>query len=894
MPKLLDIEEGDKELPLLAIFGENEPILQLLVDEFASKFRLIILSQKKPSFLEKDHKIYFLDFKSLALLPKLQETLDYALILLSDNSAKDQVEPLMAKVIIDKAKALFLVDVDVVNENLTLLKEYRDYQFSFFGILGEVISQKKLEGKGDLSKIIENAIAKGEIHLSGNEAFPVYGIMSNDFLIGVARLLFGNVSNEKCYFLFYNHPHTILETTHLIGRVDSEIKISFSETHKPPTVISRQNIEDIVKQTLRVDCSYIDTFFAGFEKGYLFLLEHRDILLQKTYSSNSGKKKSKIPVKKSHLSFVFSSLFFGGFIFIFMNTLFLGLCLLFFKNSIDSLKKNDFNRVTQNAHMSEMFLSFIKPSAALLFDALTLVDKNGVVEEKYFLLGRSIGLSSLAGDASAVFRERGIDLKTLNTTLANLSYLYQEGQRLIMETNNKTLREQLKPTYSKLLSFSSVLPYILGFDEERNYLLLFQNDEELRPTGGFIGSIGDLTIKKAKVENLVIQDVYELDGQLKNHVEPPFIVRRYLQPHLYLRDSNFYLNYQETASTAAFIYNLESGKQPNGVIAIDLRVLKEILKISGPVRLANYNITVTSDNVSDFIQSTIKDNFFPGSTQKKDVLNSVFNQLTLKLSTDPKFYLSIAKLLPDLLEQKDILISYSNNSIQKIFSANNYAGEYSFKPSPEPKTITDFLYINEANIGVNKVNSKISRKVAYEAMLEQGRVVSKARLLLTNTGKTDDYKVYVKFAVPSGSSLTQVLINNVKQNTTPAITDFKVYEAKNFKPLVGLETEQYTNGNLTYFAFIATAKLGQTTSIGIDYVNGAGKQLSTIANYSLTYIKQPGTLPYEVTTTFDYPEGYIPVDTQADSYGKNFLEEKNTIIHDFVTKLELQKATVQK
>jgi len=208
--------------------------------------------------------------------------------------------------------------------------------------------------------------------------------------------------------------------------------------------------------------------------------------------------------------------------------------------------------------------------------------------------------------------------------------------------------------------------------------------------------------------------------------------------------------------------------------------------------------------------------------------------------------------------------------------------------------INDFLYINEANIGANKANANISRTVSYEAMIEQGKLASKAILELINSGDTDGYKVYIKLAVPKGSVLKQIIINDVKQTITPAVTDFRIYEAKNFKAPVGLETEQFDRDNLTYFAFVATVERDNKASIQIIYDNGAFKPLTTVAKYSLQYVKQPGTKPYQLTTTIDYPEGYVSVNSTADSYGKNFLEKSDLIKKDLKTQIEIQKASVQK
>ncbi|KKU82477.1 MAG: hypothetical protein UY10_C0032G0013, partial [Microgenomates group bacterium GW2011_GWA2_47_8] len=54
-----------------------------------------------------------------------------------------------------------------------------------------------------------------------------------------------------------------------------------------------------------------------------------------------------------------------------------------------------------------------------------------------------------------------------------------------------------------------------GFDGQKTYLILLQNSMELRPAGGFIGSIATLGIEDGFMETPVVQDVYALDGQLK-------------------------------------------------------------------------------------------------------------------------------------------------------------------------------------------------------------------------------------------------------------------------------------------------------------------------------------------------------------------------------------------
>jgi hypothetical protein len=85
-----------------------------------------------------------------------------------------------------------------------------------------------------------------------------------------------------------------------------------------------------------------------------------------------------------------------------------------------------------------------------------------------------------------------------------------------------------------------ILPEFLGADGKRKeYLVLLQNEMELRAGGGFIGSFGVLSFNDGKLIGFDIQDVYEVDGQLKGHVEPPEEIKTYLgEAGWFMRDAN--------------------------------------------------------------------------------------------------------------------------------------------------------------------------------------------------------------------------------------------------------------------------------------------------------------------------------------------------------------------
>lgn len=888
MPNILKIEQNDKSAPVLCLFGYTTGIREELVRLNSKKFRIIIVGSRKPAFLEKYPEVYFLTYKNAQLLPKLQERIDYAVTFLSDNEAVKNIDPLVEKVKKDNSQTLALLRPQTIKDHIDYVKVLSPVSSLRYALLGEIISpQNKTES--NLSKIIENAIIKQEIKLTGEGEESVFCITLNDSILGIQRLLFGNFRKEVFHNLFYKKPETILDATHMIARVEPETKIIFSDDVAKSQSVSREDLTKILLEKTGMENVYVDSL-EGFSKAMEDFFRTKEEFEKAVFEKikKRKKKRTNTPTIKA-IRFSLISLFAGLFLFVFLNLLFFGLGMLYLQLAVKNISSSNFNEAAQDAKKSNLFLSIIKPTIELTFDAVSLIDSQGQTQQTYRLLRKVGELSEIGGSTVAeILKSSTISESQLLSTIANFSFIYQEGQRINSQKPNTSLAKELKGTYSNLLSLSQVLPVALGFEGEKNYLVLFQNNEELRPTGGFVGSVGDLIVENGKVKEFTIHDVYELDGQLKNHVEPPFVVRRNLQQHLYLRDSNFGLNFQETASKSALIYNLETGKEPAAVIAVNLEVLKEVLKISGPISLPSYNVTVDSDTVSQFLQSTIKENFFPGSTQKKDVLNSVFTQLIQRVEKDPKFNISLVKLLPELLEKKQILIAFSDNSIQKVFSANGYGGAYQ-DPRTNGRAINDYLYINEANIGVNKVNSLISRTIFYNTLIGPENMTSEATLQLTNASKIDDYKTYLTFVVPDGSLLQKIRINGAEQALSQAITDPLIYEAEGFVSPSGLEIEQYSKDGLTHISFIVTALKNSKTNISISYSNGASKKLSTLSEYSLFLIKQPGVSPFNVKLSYNYPEGYAPAGISADSYGTNFMEKNLLVEDDILIDFTLQK-----
>lgn len=119
------------------------------------------------------------------------------------------------------------------------------------------------------------------------------------------------------------------------------------------------------------------------------------------------------------------------------------------------------------------------------------------------------------------------------------------------------------------------LPDLLGATNEQKYMILFQNDGELRPTGGFITAYAIFNIDKGKISLDSSDDIYKLDDTITKHVTPPDPISRYLNVFGWrLRDANFSPDFNSSMHTFEDLYNSSPQKKPiAGIIAVDTHVL---------------------------------------------------------------------------------------------------------------------------------------------------------------------------------------------------------------------------------------------------------------------------------------------------------------------------------
>lgn len=352
----------------------------------------------------------------------------------------------------------------------------------------------------------------------------------------------------------------------------------------------------------------------------------------------------------------------------------------------------------------------------------------------------------------------------------NLSIIYQK-----LPTWNgqlKSTKESLRQTLNMIDNIQRVFPYmenILGKDSEKKYLLLFTNNMEIRPGGGFIGSFGIITFKDFSIKDFKVYDVYDADGQLVAHIEPPAPIKKYLeQPHWFLRDSAFSPDFSDNYKQALFFLDKEMHfSNFDGGIMITTTAIQNILSSMKNLYVPDFNEMVNKDNFYLKAQMYAEKDFFPGSIQKKRFLASVANQMLINIQdASPQ---NMLKMVKKSLDEKQMAIYFEDQKIQSLMDSLYWSGR-TIAPNCAARSnncVIDYVFPVDANLGVNKANFFISRSISLDIKINsEGVITNQLTIKLKNDSANDafpggTYKNYVQIYLPKDIALKNITKNDV-------------------------------------------------------------------------------------------------------------------------------------
>ena len=352
------------------------------------------------------------------------------------------------------------------------------------------------------------------------------------------------------------------------------------------------------------------------------------------------------------------------------------------------------------------------------------------------------------------------EFEQINNQLENIN---QKQPWFIFDPVIDPLQEQipkLAQTYDNVMVLIKLFPALTGYPQEQKYLVLLQNNREMRPSGGFIGAYGILTVQNAEIKNLFIDNSYNLDFPVKEilHIEPPEPIKEYMnQEDWFFRDSNWWPDFPKSAQNAIWFFDKESAQKVpiDGVIALTPTLIEQILGYLGEITVSN--ITFNQENFWKQLQYQVEFGYYRqgiSEEDRKDVIGELAKKVIAQIQALPmNQWPDLLEIINQQLQQKHLVFYFKEVPYQQIVMENSWAGEVQ-------KFEGDYIQLVDANLAALKTDSVMERTLNYKLEQNDDEILGTVSVNYQNTGNfsafTTRYRSYTRLYVPAGSELISV------------------------------------------------------------------------------------------------------------------------------------------
>ena len=424
--------------------------------------------------------------------------------------------------------------------------------------------------------------------------------------------------------------------------------------------------------------------------------------------------------------------------------------------------------------------------------------------------------------------------------------------------------------------FTDLVPVFAGVQKTAHHLVLFLNNTELRPAGGFVGNYGIATVTNGSLDSLKTADVYALDrlaeAQKGFVKEPaPFALQKYnATPYWYFRDANWSPDFSVSAQKLIAKYKEETGVLPaalrgtipytdtvDGVIAFTPTFAARILNMVGPVTIGGQ--TFTAQNMADKLEYQVEYGYAAQGipeAQRKEVIGQLVDAVVKKLSDMPlSEWGSVLALMEDAFTTKQLFVYHTKPDVEKVIVRAGWSGNVGRAEKAEGaeranKTGADVQMVVDANLAGLKSDPAVLRTITYEIAKDtNGNRIGRTSITYRHKGKFDwkttRYRTYTRLYVPLGSELIRVtgsLKNDRTQNPN----------LESGAPDISSEL-----GMSVFGAFIAIEP-GQTGTLTFEYkLADSVRAMIARGTYILDVLKQGGAGNHALTLDLDFGKNVL-------------------------------------
>jgi len=459
------------------------------------------------------------------------------------------------------------------------------------------------------------------------------------------------------------------------------------------------------------------------------------------------------------------------------------------------------------------------------------------------LPGRS-GQGEWIGQMLTAISAAGPQLEAADARLARAEALRQRVQgplhpRLVPQVERL---DRYLPLLRAGLQAVRAAPVLMGMDRPRTYLVLAQNNDEIRPTGGFISGAGHVRLDRGRIVEIQLSDSYAVDNFKQPHPDPPPALREHMGADLLVfRDSNWSPDFPTSAQVAQALYAQDQGIATDGAIALDMEAVRLLVAALGPLEVPGRPGQITAANViaeikraweaptasADTVEKPTADWF----KKRKDFMSEIAAAALARLLDGRQLdLLALGQAVLAMLDERHLQIAVADETVAALLAERRWDGALALPRQG------DFLAVVDANVGFNKANAAVKQEIGYRVAPEGDGLTATLVVTYTHTARPLPANAACERSLKYGDSyqaLAERCYWDYLRVYAPAGSELLAVE--------GLNRSQAARGEggATVFSGDFVLRPGAQTAITLRY---RLPPAVSPADYTLTVRKQAGTL----------------------------------------------------
>jgi hypothetical protein len=416
----------------------------------------------------------------------------------------------------------------------------------------------------------------------------------------------------------------------------------------------------------------------------------------------------------------------------------------------------------------------------------------------------------------------------------------------------KDALSEVSPYLGRARSLLALERYLMS--SQHRILVVSQNGAELRPGGGFIGTYGILDIGPQGIKLEKYADVYTLPNP-PGKVTPPQGAG--WTSDFNFRDANWWIDFPTSARTLLGFWHTYKQRSVDGIIAIDVVAVRDLLTVFGPIRVKSFKQTFTADNLLDRLLYIVEVKSGNGAA-KKNVLIALAKELERRvLDSGPGDVARSALALANSADDKHVQFYFTDTAAQAAVTGMGWSGAVA-----PPTGTTDLLAVCNAMTRPGKVNVAMEKSIAYDVTLRtdgsaETTVVlhyanmAPARFSISSTVFRDYLRVYRAL----GTSLVPTASASAKGATFTVDLGLPAY-ARQFILFRGDNATETIVTHVPKAWRTGTAAEATSTSALTSGSAGTGSPTGGTAYYRLYVVRQDDLVDIPTTVTVSAPAGW--------------------------------------